>query len=247
MSFDCSRFSFQPWNDFFGVVMQQGRVQLDSDWNEWVAELSRRLQAGTMDTLGRAVVPRTTPEGFHILATGGQLSIGVGRIYVDGILAENHGGTPLQWDPALAELEGTTALSFFAQPYLPFNATNQPAPADIFNRPALTGGPQLVYLDVWQREVTHWQYPDLVEKAVGVDTTTRLQTVWQVKLLGNIGNATCGTPDGEVDGLASGDRSLRRPAHDRDRRRPGRSQPLPGAAGGGLQGAGEPALPGRGP
>ena len=141
MSFDCSRFSFQPWNDFFGVVMQQGRVQLDSDWNEWVAELSRRLQAGTMDTLGRAVVPRTTPEGFHILATGGQLSIGPGRIYVDGILAENHGATPLQWDPALAELEGTTALSFFAQPYLPFNATNQPAPADVFNRPALDGRP----------------------------------------------------------------------------------------------------------
>ncbi len=200
MSFDCSRFSFQPWNDFFGVVMQQGRVQLDSDWNEWVAELSRRLQAGTMDTLGRAVVPRTTPEGFHILATGGQLSIGVGRIYVDGILAENHGGTPIQWDPALAELEGTTALSFFAQPYLPFNATNQPAPADVFNRPALAGGPHLAYLDVWQREVTHWQYPDLVEKAVGVDTTTRLQTVWQVKLLGNIGNATCATPDGDVAG-----------------------------------------------
>ena len=247
MSFDCSRFSFQPWNDFFGVVMQQGRVQLDSDWNEWVAELSRRLQAGTMDTLGRAVVPRTTPEGFHILATGGQLSIGPGRIYVDGILAENHGGTPLQWDPALAELEGTTALSFFAQPYLPFNATNQPAPADIFNRPALTGGPQLVYLDVWQREVTHWQYPDLVEKAVGVDTTTRLQTVWQVKLLSNIGNATCAHARWRGRGLASGDRSLGRPAHDRDRRRPGRSQPLPGAAGGGLQGAGEPALPGRGP
>jgi len=200
MSFDCSRFSFQPWNDFFGVVMQQGRVQLDSDWNEWVAELSRRLQAGTMDTLGRAVVPRTTPEGFHILATGGQLSIGPGRIYVDGILAENHGGTPLQWDPALAELEGTTALSFFAQPYLPFNATNQPAPADIFNRPVLAGGPHLAYLDVWQREVTHWQYPDLVEKAVGVDTTARLQTVWQVKLLSNIGNATCATPDGEVAG-----------------------------------------------
>ena len=200
MSFDCSRFSFQPWNDFFGVVMQQGRVQLDSDWNEWVAELSRRLQAGTMDTVGRAVVPRTTPEGFHILATGGQLSIGPGRIYVDGILAENHGGTPLQWDPALAELEGATALSFFAQPYLPFNATNQPAPADIFNRPALTGGPHLAFLDVWQRELTHWQYPDLVEKAVGVDTTARLQTVWQVKLLANIGNATCATPDGEVAG-----------------------------------------------
>ena len=85
-------------------------------------------------------------------------------------------------------------------PDLPFNATDQPAPADVFNRPALAGGPHLAYLDVWQREVTHWQYADLVEKAVGVDTTTRLQTVWQVKLLSNIGTATCATPDGEVAG-----------------------------------------------
>ena len=30
MSFDSSRFTFNPWNDFLGVVMQQGRVQLDS-------------------------------------------------------------------------------------------------------------------------------------------------------------------------------------------------------------------------
>jgi hypothetical protein len=31
MSFDNSRYTFNPWNDFLGVVMQQGRVQLDSD------------------------------------------------------------------------------------------------------------------------------------------------------------------------------------------------------------------------
>jgi hypothetical protein len=200
MTFDCSRFSFHPWKDFFGVVMQQGRIQLDSDWNDWVAELARRLQAGTMDTLGRAVVPRITPNGFHILATGGVLTIGPGRIYVDGLLAENHGGQPLQWDPALAELTGTADLPFFAQPYLPFNPTNPPPPADIFNRPALTGGPHLVYLDVWQRELSYLQDPDLVEKAVGVDTTARLQTVWQVKLLPNIRNATCTSPDSDVPG-----------------------------------------------
>ena len=173
MSFDCSRFSFHPWKDFFGVVMQQGRVQLDADWNEWVAELARRLQAGTMDTVGRAVVPRITPDGFRILATGGVLTIGPGRMYVDGLLAENHGAAPLAWDPSLAETTGTGAVPFFEQPYLPFNPTNQPAPADMFNRPALTGGPHLVYLDVWQRELTHLQEPGLVEKAVGVDTTGR--------------------------------------------------------------------------
>src|SRR5262245_37866314 len=165
MSIDASRFSFHPWKDFFGVVMQQGRVQLDSDWNEWVAELQRRIQAGTMDTFGRAVVPRTTPNGFLIQATAGEINIGRGRMYVDGLLAENHGALPAAWDPALAELTGTGAVSFFAQPYLPFNPTNQPAPANVFNRPALTGGPHLVFLDVWQRDVTHWQDPDLIEKA----------------------------------------------------------------------------------
>ncbi len=203
MSFDTSRFSFHPWHDYFGVVMQQGRVQLDSDWNEWVAELGRRLQAGTMDTVGRAVVPRTTPEGFHILAAGGALSIGLGRMYVDGLLAENHGKPALAWNANLAELSGTAPTPFLDQPYLPFNETNQPVPANIFNRPALSGGPHLVYLDVWQRELTHLQAPDLIEKAVGVDTTGRLQTVWQVKVLANIGNAGCFTPDGELPSWAA--------------------------------------------
>ena len=36
---------------------------------------------------------------------------------------------------------------------------------------------------------------ELIEKAVGVDTTARLQTVWQVKILPNVGSgATCGSP-----------------------------------------------------
>jgi hypothetical protein len=186
MSVDCSRFTFHPWKDYFGVVMQQGRVQLDADWNEWVAELARRLQAGAMDTLGpaaagRAVVPSTTPTGFQITAQAGGIMIGVGRVYVDGLLVENHGGPANVWDPRLAEISGTTEVSFFEQPYLPFNATSQSAPADLFNRPGLAGGRHLVYLDVWQREVTHLQDPNLVEKAVGVDTTARTQTVWQVR------------------------------------------------------------------
>ncbi len=203
MSFDASRFSFHPWHDYLGVVMQQGRVQLDADWNEWVAQLARRLQAGTMDTVGHAVVPRTTPEGFHILAAGGALTIGVGRMYVDGLLAENHGAEPVQWDARLAEPVGGAPVNFLDQPYLPFNAANQPAPANVFNAPALTGGPHLVYLDVWQREVTALQAPDLIEKAVGVDTTGRLQTVWQVKLLRDIGDADCFTSDGDVAGWSA--------------------------------------------
>ena len=49
--------------------------------------------------------------------------------------------------------------------------------------------------------MTYLQLPDLVEKAVGVDTTTRLQTVWQVRVLANVGtDVTCDTPDDQVPG-----------------------------------------------
>ena len=96
MSFDTSRFTFNPWNDYSGVVMEQGRVQLDSDWNEWLAQLLRRIQAGTLDILGQAVYPATTPFAFQITVTTdasgvNHVNIGPGRMYVDGLLAENHG------------------------------------------------------------------------------------------------------------------------------------------------------------
>src|SRR6187401_1904841 len=106
MSFDTSRFAFNAWNDFLGVVMQQGRVQLDADWNDLVSQMVRRLQAGSLDTYGQAVVPRTSPDGFRIDAVGSALKIGVGRMYVDGLLAENHGTGDPVWHPGLAELVG---------------------------------------------------------------------------------------------------------------------------------------------
>src|SRR5271165_5846410 len=130
MSFDTSRFTFNAWNDYLGVQMQQGRVQLDSDWNEWLAEFARRIQAGTLDILGLAGVPCTTPYGFKINAyqdsSGNHITIGAGRIYADGLLAENHGPVgQAQWDPTLAELSGTPPgaaeidVDYTNQPYLP--------------------------------------------------------------------------------------------------------------------------------
>jgi hypothetical protein len=185
LSFDNSRFTFNPLNDYTGVVMQQGRVQTDADWNEWLAELLRRIQAGTVDTLGRAVYPiNITPNAFQITASvsGGtnQILIGAGRMYVDGLLAENHGdpSTP-RWDPILGETTGAAQIDYTKQPYLP-------------NPPAITGSdPFLAYLDVWIRPITYLDDPNLIDKAIGVDTTGRLQTVWQVKLMAVPSGSTC--------------------------------------------------------
>jgi hypothetical protein len=197
MSFDNSRSTFNPWNDYFGVVMQQGRVQLDADWNEWLAEFARRIQAGTLDILGGSGVPSSTPYGFKInaykdAAGNPHITIGTGRIYVDGFLVENRGAADsAQWDSVLAEWSGAppgaagTPVEYTNQPYLP-GAT---IPGN---------GPFLVYLDVWQREVTYLGDSNLVDPAVGIDTTGRLQTVWQVKLLdvsGVPGGVDCCTPD----------------------------------------------------
>ena len=206
MSFDNSRFTFDPWKNYSGVVMEQGRVQLDADWNEWLAEISRRTQAGTLDIMGHAAYPPTTPSAFLITATSGStngVTIGLGRMYVDGLLAENHGlHKTASWDPALAELSGT--------PQPPNPANPNPNPIDFTKQPYYPGvtvptdtGSYLAYLDVWTRAITWLEDPNLVDKAVGVDTTGRLQTVWQVKLMANTGGWTCATPDSEIPYPAS--------------------------------------------
>lgn len=193
MSGDYSKYTFDPIKDFSAVMMQQGRVQLDSDWNEFVEILLRRVRAETIDTIGRAVVPKETIDGFKIALDGTTLTIGAGRMYVDGLLAENHGDLPHEFDPVLEELSSDEAIDFDQQPYLPHFSSITPPPT--------SGGPHLVYLDVWRREVGHLIDPDLVEKAVGVDTTTRQQTVWQVKVLPNVGSgATCASDDADLNG-----------------------------------------------
>ena len=184
MSGDYSRIDYDPLRDYNGVLLQQGRPLTDRDWNDLVALLDRRIQAGALDASGQTFVSGATPDAFKIASDGkGGLLIGRGRLYVDGLLAENHGtGTP-RWDQELAELYGADAVPYDKQPNLP-------------NPPALpkTGGPYVVYLDVWEREVTRYEDSGIVEQALGVDTTTRVQTVWQVKLLDPGASVDCATP-----------------------------------------------------
>ncbi|HEV3408448.1 MAG TPA: DUF6519 domain-containing protein [Gaiellaceae bacterium] len=197
MGADVSRARFDPLRHFSSVVLQQGRLLLDADFNEYVALLDRRLRAETSDLTsfgpdpdqaGVAWVPRQTPNAFRVTASGGELAIGRGRMYVDGLVAENHGGAPFGFDPLLSERTRTADTPYDEQPYWP---TPDPLPS---------GGPHLAYLDVWQREVTHLEDPELVDVAVGVDTSARLQTVWQVRVLPGIGSATCASDDDEIPG-----------------------------------------------
>lgn len=198
MATDFSRVRLNPLLDFAGVELKQGGVLLDADANELVAIVDRRLRALASDVLGRATVSSTTVDAFKITVSGTALLIGRGRLYVDGLLAENHGATsndPAKklFDSLMAEPQFADPIAYTAQPYLP-------------NPPALpTAGRHLVYLDVWNREVTALERPDLVESAVGVDATSRIQTVWQVRAHApDVGTATtCATPDADIPGWSN--------------------------------------------
>ena len=171
MAGDYTRYTFRPEDDRAAVLLQQGRVQLDADFNELVELLDRRSRVETVDIIGRTGVPRSTIVGFEIAGSGADLTIGIGRCYVDGLLAENRGGGAQRFEPVWGEHIGSDPTRVDRQPYL------RPAPA-----PPTTGR-HLVYLDVWYREITAAEQPELVEPAVGVDSATRLQTVWAVRVL----------------------------------------------------------------
>jgi hypothetical protein len=205
MGADLSRERFDPRRDYRGVVMQQGRVLLDADWNEQSEVLDRRLRTAALDLApagppatggtGWVSISRATPDAFKLTATAGGLTLGRGRLYVDGLLAENHGAGPEVFDPVLAEPTGST------DPVLaePAGSTDPRAPVHLPQ-----GGPHLVYLDVWQREVTYLEEPDLVEPALGVDTTARVQTTWRIRVLPNVGTkVSCDTPLDTVPGWAA--------------------------------------------
>ncbi|TYB39683.1 hypothetical protein FXF50_04705 [Micromonospora sp. AP08] len=182
MSGDYSRWTHDARDGDTAVLLQQGRILTDADWNEQAAGIQRRVQAEALDTIGRAGVPTETPDGFKVSLNAGALSIGIGRMYVDGILAENHGAPPEGWRSTLAELVGTTAILYMEQPHLP-------KPPQV-----PSSGKVLVYLKVWRRELTAVDDPGLVEPALGVDTTTRLRTVWQVKAVQVPANYVPGAP-----------------------------------------------------
>src|SRR5213593_2582946 len=186
MAGDYTRFTFGPQRDYSGGFKQQGRVDLDADFNELIEIVDRRWRSETIDIIDHCVVPNTTPDAFLVIPTAiGAFDIGIGRMYCDGIQVENHGRPPLQYQADLGEMRGTTNIPYNDQPYLP-----APLPPPLAAAPNTT---DLIYIDVWQREVTVLEDPSLREIALGgPDTTTRIQSVWQVRALQDVGAHGCG-------------------------------------------------------
>lgn len=172
---DFSRISFDPHKQFTRVLMQQGRVQIDADWNEQVDIIQNALRALAADLIGEHGGPdrrprdgsgnptNTDPMDFEIMSlSGGRFRIGPGSYYVQGIRVEN---------PMI----------------LPYDEQ-----VDFPGPPALENSASyLVYLDVWERHISAFQdvsspfhagNPSIRETALnGPDACSRARLVWQVK------------------------------------------------------------------
>jgi len=166
MKGDFTRFTHDPKKHYSGVLKQQGRVDVDADWNEYVQIQDYINQTETKDVIGLCGVPNIKSCGFQIISRDGTLKICAGRIYVDGILCELDENEILL-KPAK---EGRIRLDGIPREL-----------AERGNR--LVSRIYLAYLDVWQRHITAVEEPDLPEVALGgPDTTTRVKTEWQVRL-----------------------------------------------------------------
>jgi predicted flap endonuclease-1-like 5' DNA nuclease len=173
MNGDFSRNTFDPRHRFSHVLMQQGRVLLDADWNEQTAILLHYLRTLATHVIG----PHGTPDGgFRIRALPGapnDFVIGRGHYYVDGILCENY---DQGYCPPRGEEVAGVELLYSQQPDYPL--TEKECKRDLED-----GRRYLVYLDVWERHLTHIEAGHIREVALGgPDTATRARIVWQVKV-----------------------------------------------------------------
>lgn len=87
MKGDFTRSTFDHTKHYNGVRIQQGRVQLDSDWNEQVDIQMHLRKKKTEDMVGLCGAPISN-AGFG-LSGNGKLMIGAGHYYAHGILCEN--------------------------------------------------------------------------------------------------------------------------------------------------------------
>jgi Family of unknown function (DUF6519) len=180
MKGDFSRDTFKPERHYARVLMQQGRVQVDADWNEQASILLHHLRTMAMDVIGPHGGPMANP-GFEIVTKdslklrldteinptekkrlegilgGITFLIRAGRYYVNGLLCENE-----------------TDIAGNAQ-------TDHPDATLEFD--ALKDKDLLFYLDVWEHHVTALEDEFIREDALGgPDTATRARIVWQVRL-----------------------------------------------------------------
>jgi Family of unknown function (DUF6519) len=213
MKGDFSRSTFRKEKHYSSVRMQQGRVQVDADWNEQADITRRRIETETLDVIGSCGAP-LHDAGFHVVTdvneltaeeqgleanqhppdlAAGDLYISAGRYYLEGVQAENEAIVPFSTQPYLPGLRiENNRLGFDKTLAKLLESLSDREREGLAFDVSEEQGQYHGYLDVWQRHITFLEDSDIREKALGgPDTATRTQTVWQVKLKKAGQDASC--------------------------------------------------------
>jgi hypothetical protein len=166
MKGDFSRFTFNPLNNYIAVLKQQGRADLDSDWNEQAAIWSEQHRLLTVTILGEFAIPLSSNDinsdnsrAFLISdfssAPGGVLDFKIGRgmAFVGGHLVLLPGDTTYR------------------------NQPDYPEPGNLPEAENL-----LVFIEAWERTISFIDNEQIREPALGgPDTGLRQKIVGQIK------------------------------------------------------------------
>ena len=149
---DFTRDTFNPAHQFSRVLLQQGRVQIDADWNEQASIFTYYLRSLASDLIGPHGAPADVDgqpgTGFQIVAEDDTFIIGPGPYYVDGIRCQGYA------EPKKQSIKIEKKINSY-----------------------------LIYLDVWERHLSHVEADGIREIALnGPDTASRAKIEWQVKL-----------------------------------------------------------------
>jgi hypothetical protein len=182
-----TRDSTNSSKQFSRLLFKQGKVLMDSDFNELQDILTHYMRTLTRDLIGSHGGPA---NGFRIVnlyekydekglpvaedeqeyPINRNFAICPGHYYVDGILCENMGKPREKGKPL--------PLSYKDQEGYPF-----PGSLDLDSKDD-SKGKYLVYLDVWERTISSIVDDSIREKALGgVDTALRSKIVWQIKTM----------------------------------------------------------------
>jgi hypothetical protein len=161
MKGDFSRITYNGRKHYSLVLMQQGRVQLDADWNDQALIHWFNLQNLAEDLIGehggpgdsfkieqRTIDKNAVPRDFVIKK---------GRYYVHGAMCQNNADRPFSDQEDYFPADGDGKIK--------------------------NGNKYLVYLYLWWRHITAEEDDGIREVALGgPDTATRIRAVWQVKV-----------------------------------------------------------------
>lgn len=171
-----SRDTFDKIKHYVSVRLKQGVPLVDADWNEREDIRKYELRAFLKWFVGNGVprgnngfkiLPVSNVKNDFIIQGGDGTPEGAGRCLVQGWDVINESN--IQYSNQLLLKTPSLANKWNVEPLLPLETPTEDKT-------------YTVYVDVWEREVDAAEDQELIDPAVGIETTVRLKREWVVRV-----------------------------------------------------------------